>query len=530
MTAFRHLFTAAAMAAGLITAPGFAQDGAAPKRGGVAILALGSETSMPNAVMSIAPADVVPACMVYEGLVVVAADGTVLPGLAESWDVSNDGRSYTFHLREAKFHNGTPLTSEDVVFTLTEVTLPLHPTVGLALRSVVSSIDAPDPRTVIIRLRQPYGPLLRSLTCSLSGGILSAKLYRATNYRDNPVTTQAPVGTGPFVLSEWTRGDSIRLDRNSDYWDPEKPYLDSIILRFMGNAGTRVQALLAGEVDYVSSSQFPANSYGVFRDNKDFQLQRTGWSPNMLYAFFNLDRPPLNDPRVRHALLVATDRDYIFKNAFYGLGQQATAPWTVRIPWAMPSDVNYNAEHAFDTARAAQMLEEAGYPADANGVRFEVTVNYNNTVPERHQAASALQATWRKAGVVLKLEPLENAVLLPRVHQEGKFDLYISSYNSFGDPAIGVAPAFVSSAIGANFGNAAGYRNPEVDALFEQGAQGVSLEDRAKAYHQIARIIMRDLPAITLHENHGFDVATSRLHDAWGTYGFGQWGNAWLDD
>ncbi|MEK1929964.1 MAG: ABC transporter substrate-binding protein [Pararhizobium sp.] len=347
--------------------------------------------------------------------------------------------------------------------------------------------------------------------------------------RTNPVTTDAPVGTGPFKFSDWARGNNISFVRNDDYWDKGKPYLDGLIIRFMPNSSSRVQALLAGEVDFVSSSQFPVSSAKVIKANPNFKLERTGWSPNMLWAFFNLDRKPLSDVRVREALLVATDRHYIFENAFSGSGRPASAPWTVRIPWATDPTIDYDKSHPFDPEKAGKMLEEAGYKADANGVRFKVSVNYSGAVPERNQSALALQAMWKQAGVQLDLGPLENSVLMPRVHKEGNFDVYIASYNSYGDPAIGVAPAFLTETIGMNFGNASHYKNPETDALFAKATQLPTLEERGAVYREIEKILMRDLPNITLHENHGFDAATNRLQGAWGAYGFGQWGNAWLD-
>ena len=232
----------------------------------------------------------------------------------------------------------------------------------------------------MVRLREPYGPLLLILTCPFSGAILPAHLFKGTDPRTNPVT-QKPVGTGPFKFSEWVGGDRITFVRNDKYWDDGKPYLDSVIMKIMPNGSSRTQALLAGEIDYIPTTYFPASDNKTVEANPKVKREQTGLAPNQLFAFFNLKRKPLDDVRVRHALLTATDRDYIFKNVFHGLGKPGQGPWTTTIEWAHDPAINYDTSHPFDPEKAGRMLEEAGYKADANGIRFRVTLSYDTAIP-----------------------------------------------------------------------------------------------------------------------------------------------------
>lgn len=506
-----------------------AQTASTPTKGGTAVVALGSEPQLLNAAITTATQDFIINCNVYEGLVVFnLLKNQFEPALAESWTVSPDGKTYTFKLRKATWHDGKPFTSEDVRYTLMEVSAKTGPIFAGQAGKVLESVNPVDPQTVEIKMKEPYGPLLLSLTCPLGGAILPSHIYKGTDPRTNPATTQKPIGTGPFKFSEWTRGSHVTFVRNDAYWNPAKPYLDSVIFRTMSAPASRTQALLAGEVDYVSSQFFPPSDGPTVEANPRTKRELTGQAANMLYAFFNLKRKPLDDVRVRHALLTATDRDYIFKNAFFGLGRPGQAPWTTTIEWAHDPSIHYDKSHPFNPAKAAQMLDEAGYKADANGIRLRLSIVYDAAVSERNQTAAALKAMWRQAGVDLTVMPLESAVLVPRVHQEGNFDVYMSSYNSYMDPTIGVARAFITSSIGVNFGNAGFYSNPEVDALFDKAGKLTTLEERGAVYKQLEVILMRDLPSITLHENRSFDAANKKLMGGWGYAGNVTFGNAWL--
>src|SRR5262249_41737702 len=162
----------------------------------------------------------------------------------KSWTVSPDQTLYTFSLVDTKWHDGKPFTSRDVKFTLEEVS-GKYGSKFASTKSRIKSIETPDDRTVVLQLDRPFGPLLFSLSNYGNGVILPEHLFAGTNALTNPATLTAPVGTGPFMLKEWVRGDHITLVRNPNYWMPGKPYLDQIIFKIIPDSSARVLALKA---------------------------------------------------------------------------------------------------------------------------------------------------------------------------------------------------------------------------------------------------------------------------------------------
>lgn len=529
----RQLTSASAtlLAGLLLAAPASAQS--EPRVGGMAIIGLGAEPQGFNSALTSATPDALTGCMVYEGLVTTAnKDGeeTIEPLLAESWDVSDDGLTYTFHLRQATWQDGAPFTSEDVRYTLEEVVSKFSPIFSTQVGANLLGVDTPDKHTAVIHLKEPYAPLLKTLNCTYSAPILPAHLFKGTDVKTNPATHQKPVGTGPFRFEGWERGSHITLVRNETYWDEGKPYLDGLIIRNLPNAASRIQAMTSGEIDFIPMVYLPLNDAKQIETNQALKMTKSGFAPNMTYMSFNLDRAPMSDVRVRDALLRASDREFIHESAFSGFGEPGRAPWPTEIAWAANPDVNYDKSHPFDPHRAAQLLDEAGYVVKADGTRFKVKIIYSGAIPERHLAASALKANWREVGVDVTLEPLDLAVVMPRVFVDRDFDIYLNDFNSYGDPAIGIARAFITDAIGRVSGNAPGYSNPEVDRLFAEGARATSEEERSRIYRSITPILTQDLPLVMLHELSGFDGSSQKLHGLWGWMGNGRWGDAWLEE
>lgn len=503
-----------------------------PQHGGTAIIGLAAEPKGFNSALTSSTPDTVASCMIYEGLVTMETkDGgeEIAPLLAESWEVSGDGLTYTFHLRKANWQDGQPFTSEDVRYTLEEVAARFSPMFSTQVGKNLSRVETPDERTAIVHLNEPYPPLLRTLNCTYSTPILPAHIFKGTDVATNPATTSKPVGTGPFKFDSWQRGSHISLVRNDDYWEKGAPYLDGLIIKAIPNSASRIQALIAGEIDFIPMVHFPLNDARLVESNPELKIVTSGFAPNMTYVSFNLEREPLNDLRVRNALLMAIDRRFIHQTAFSGFGETGRAPWPVGIKWARNPDVDYDVSHPFDPVTAASMLEAAGYHKGPDGIRFHVNIIYDSAIAERNQVANALKANWHQVGVDVTLQPMEIAVVMPRVFKERNFDIYLNDYNSYGDPAIGVGRVFVSESIGRISGNAAGYSNGEVDTLFKAGAREVSPDKRAGIYKAIQPILLRDMPVMMLHELSGFDGASRRLHGLWGWIGNGRWGHAWLE-
>ncbi len=514
----------ATLALALAATPSPAQT--TPQRGGTAVYVLNQEPPTVNPDTSNGVPDKQVGCTIYQGLLQVTTDFEIKPLLAKSWTVSPDGLTYSFDLVKANWQDGKPLSSEDVKYSLAEVSIKYSP-VFVATGKGIESIETPAPDKVTIKLKQPSGPFLVSLTCQQGGAILPAHLLRGTDPRTNPISSTAPVGTGAFKLSEWKHGDYLKLDRNPNYFEPGKPYLDTVIAKIITQSAARLQALKAGEVDVVQSIQ--VSDMAAVRADPKLKLELSDFVPGTTFAFFNVARKPLDDKRVRQALMMATDRDYIFKNAYFEVGGVATAPWTKQIKWTVNPNIDYRKMYPYDAARANALLDEAGVKRGADGKRFTThVIIYTADYPEFQQVAVALKSMWQQVGVEVVIDAMERASLVKKVFDDRDFDISFQVYNSYADPALGVARIFVTATAGKQFGNASHYSNPKVDQLFEQAEAGSNLADRAKAYQEAQAILADDLPVLSLRETANLDAATAHLKGLWGIQGTGTWANAWL--
>ena len=499
-----------------------------PKRGGTATIAIGSEPTNLNPDLSTGYSNQMIGCMIYQGLVQVSIDSKILPLLAKSWTIAPDGKTYIFELIKASWQDGKPFTSEDVKFSLTEVSAKLGP-IFAAAGKMIDSVETPATHKVVFKLKEPFAPFLMSLAYPQNGAIMPAHLFRGTDILNNPASSTAPVGTGPFKLTEWKRGELLKLERNPDYWEQGKPYLDQIFVRVIPQAASRLQALRAGEVDYIGGYFVPPSDYSVVRATSGLKLENSGFAPGAKMLFINTKHKPLDDKRVRQALMLATNRDLLFKAVWFETGGIGVQPFTSKLAWAANRDIDYRKMYPFDVKKANALLDEAGYKRDASGKRFTVTFVNTADAADVAQVAEALKSMWRGIGVEVKIEVIEGSAFANRIYTKGDFDLTMVGYTSFGDPALGISRVFTTNAIGRPYGNASSYSNPEVDDLFAKGASATALEDRAVFYKKVQTILAEDLPVLTFQEYQHEDAASARLRGVWGGQGYGTWQNAWMD-
>lgn len=518
------LLCAAAVAWLLCGGPAQAQ----PKRGGTAIFALGSEPAGLNRNITSNNADGMVACTIYEGLTQIVANNDVKPLLAKSWTVSPDGLVYSFLLQPARFQDGQALTSEDVRFTLLEVSAK-YSSIFSAVGKTIAAIETPAPDLVVIKLSHPYGPLLRSLACNQGGGILPARKLAGTDILKNPLLTTAPLGTGPFMLREWKRGDYIRLAANPYYWQAGKPYLDELIAKVIPQDSSRTQALMAGDIDFINFFNVPTGDYAVIKANPRLRLTVGHVGPSIDFMALNVTRKPLDDRRVRQALLIALDRDFLLHTAYQGQGSVGTMPFTNRLAWAVNPEVDYRKMYPFDPARASALLDEAGFRRGADGIRFSLKLLYSTDAVNDSLVTTAVKSLWRTVGVEAVIEPVDRTTASKRMFQDYEPDASINDYTSIGDPALGLARMFVTESIGKSFGNASAYSNPAVDALFEAGATAPTQDQRAAYYRKLQAILAEELPVLTLHEVEQFNAASADLHGLEDENSLPSWRDAWLD-
>lgn len=453
-------------------------------------------------------------CKMFEGLVVIDNDRMPQPQLAESWDISDDGLRYEFHLRKGvTWHDGKPLTSADVKWTFENVTAKYGPRAVAAFERV-ESIETPDDHTVVVNMREPYGPFINLMTC-MSAAILPQHIYGDGDITTHPRNTDDPVGTGPFVFEEWVPGSHVTLTAYENYWRRSEgmPYLDGITLRIISDSTAAISALEAGEIDLINAYSLPAADFDRLKDDPRFRALYNTMTPSNDVLIFNVTRPPFDDRRVRHAFAHAIDRQRIVDTVNFGQGRTGKSAVDSRLGWAHNPAIDYDEIYPFDPDRAMSLLDEAGYTPDSNGVRLRVRLTYDSR-EESVQMGQIIREQLRAVGVEVELEQLERTSMIDKVYTTKDFDMTIVGYNTTGDVALGVQRIYITSAIGPQpFTNASGYSNPEVDRLFAEGAAAHRPEDRAPAYFRVQEILAEEIPSLVLTEAPQNDLVRAELKD-----------------
>ena len=486
------------LAALLLGLPTVAQD--TPVAGGTAIVVLGSDPEHLNPGISTSyPVGAVGANL-FSGLVRLNAEGLPEGDLAESWTVSEDDTVYTFTLRDASFHDGTPVTSADVVYSMTEILAPNHGRFQTAFNQM-ASIEAPDERTVVITLNQPYAPLISLLTV-FDAPVLPQHLYEGTDPLSNPANNE-PVGSGPFRFSEWVRGERIEITRNDAYF-LEEALLDRILFRVIPQDVARSTALEVGEADLLWGFYMPPADLPRLEANPDLQVWRGITIPALYFIFINNRSPGLEDVRVRQALMYAVDREQIVEQAQGGLGQPASGPFGAGFSFAYNENADYRSLYPYDPERARELLAEAGV-SDLT-LRFV----YDSARGAFAAAAEIMRDQLRQVGITLELQPAERSVMVERVYG-GDYDLSMQSFTSGGDPAIGYHRIYHSAELGTPFVNATGYANPEVDTLLQEAAGLADFDARAELYDELLAILANDVPTMVMYDELASEAASANL-------------------
>jgi peptide/nickel transport system substrate-binding protein len=524
----RRQFAALGLALPSMYGEGIAQA-AEPIRGGTLVIALDSDPPTVNPDITTSVPDVSVGALVYDSLMRIDENFQPSPSLASSWTVSADKLTYTFKLIETQWHDGKPFTSRDVKFTLENVSAKYGAKYGAAAAHI-KEIATPDDRTVVIELKQPFGPFLFSVSGYTNAVILPEHIFAGTNVLTNPATLAMPIGTGPFMMKEWVRGQTITLARNPKYWREGKPYLDQIVFRMIPDTAARVLALKAGEVDFIYFYYFSTASYAQVKGDPNLQFREKG-APEDHLIILNTRRAPFDNVKVRQALFTAIDRDYIRKAVFQGLGTVMQSAINSHLAWAHNSDIDLSKLYPYDPAKAAAMLDEAGLKPGADGVRFEVRLVYDSTDAAKARQAEVLQSMWGKIGVKLVFAGGTRNVILPQVYTDWNFDATLQAYSTGGDPALGVSRIYVTSAIRkAPFVNCSGYSNPAVDQLFDLGAQEPDQGARAEAYKKVQVILANDLPVFPIWETALINAASKSVRGKWAwSTGYDYWDDVWLE-
>ena len=421
------------------------------------------------------------------------------PELAESW-TAGEGNSLTFHLRQASWSDGTPLTAEDVRFTWQAQTSPDVGWVGADSKAHVKDVTVDDPRTVTFHFdrKTPF-----QFSNAVEGGILPKHAFGKVPFAQwrTHDWSKDPIASGPFLLQAHAPGQEIVLVRNPRAPEPA-PLLDKVVIRIVPDVGSLLTQVLAGEIDYVEG--IPPREAARVRSTAGLSLLAFPY-PMVDYLGWNEAKPPLDDPEVRRALTLAVDRQALVDELLAGFGKVAAGP----LPSFFPGADASLAPLPYDPAESKRLLAAKGYGEGKKPLALQAVTNLGNRV--REEALVRIQAQLAKVGVQLTPRPLEMASLRTRV-SAGDFDATLGGWRWAGTPDL--APLFASDARPPKGSNVVGYRSPEADAALAAAGAAADWDGVRAALGRAQAILHRDQPCTFLWEAQRLAAAGGRVHGA----------------
>jgi peptide/nickel transport system substrate-binding protein len=449
----------------------------------------------------------IPLTSVYDTLVYEdPATGKFVPGLAQSWQISDDGKIYTFSLRkDVKFHDGTPFNAAAVKVNLDRIANPATQSQkAVFLLGPYDHTEVVDEFTVKIYLKGPFAPLLDGLSQVYLGMASPTALAKwGKDYQLHQV------GTGPFIFKEYVPQDHLTLVRNPDYkWGPSiwanrgAPYLDEITFRFYEDPATRALALESGQAQVMG--EVPPLDVERLTGSGKFKLYAVPIPGQPLQVFLNIKRPPTDDLRVRQALIYATDRAAIVKAIFRDKSPAAFGPLTAV---SIGYDPQVKSFYPFDLDKANQLLDEAGWRVGPDGIRqkdgkrlqVDGLLMSFGFVPE---TAQLLQAQWAKVGVDFKTQLVPYGTVL-QAGRDGSVNA-IPFFDSGSDPDI--LRKFYRSDSSFNFSHVA---DPALDAALDKAVTLTNPSDRAPLYADVQQRVMAQSLIVPIRDYINLNVAAT---------------------
>lgn len=444
---------------------------------------------------------------IYNGLVKYDKNLNIVGDLAESFDISRDGLTITFHLRHGvRWHDGAPLTARDVLYTYQVTIDPKTPTAYAEDFKQVKKITAPDPHTVRVTYDSPFAPALASWGMN----ILPAHLLEGKDITKSSLARN-PVGTGPYRFKEWVSGQKIVLEANRDYFEG-RPYIDRFIYRIIPDSSTMYMELKAGAIDLMTLSPV---QYARQTTSQSFTRRFNKYrypSSSYLYMGYNLRHPLFKDKRIRQAMTAAINKDELIQGVLFGMGQRAHGP-IVPGRWAYNPAVK---DIGYEPKRAAELLAEAGWKEKnsegilvKDGKPFQFTILTNQGNQQRLMTAQIIQQRLRQVGIDVKIRVVEWAAFLKEFVNKGNFEVVLLAWSISQDPDM--FDIWHSSKTNIGELNFVGYKNPEVDRLLIEGRSTFDIEKRKRAYFRIQEILADEQPYTFLYVPDALPVVSSRV-------------------
>jgi peptide/nickel transport system substrate-binding protein len=417
-------------------------------------------------------------------------DWTPQPYLAKSWEWSDDGLSMTLKLVEnAVFHDGAPITSEDVAFSVATIKAN-HP--FKTMFGVVETVDTPDEHTAILRLSQRHPALLLAMSSQLMP-IIPKHIYGdGQDAKSHPRNNADVVGSGPFKLTAFVPDQHVIVERFDDFFMDGRPYLDQIVYRIIKDASARTIGLENGEL-HLSTFESAVRNIKRMSENDKLVVTNEGYSAigALTWLAFNTGSDgPTSNKLVRQAIAYALDKEFIIKALMLGFSEEAKTGIHPGSPFYDETANGYDV----DLDKANALLDEAGFPKGSDGTRFSLTLDYVNQSVKAH--AEYTKSALSKVGIDVTVNSFVDFPTWSKTISNHNFDMTWDNVFNWGDPVIGVHRTYSSANIkpGVIWSNTQQYSNPRIDELMEAAGQEIDPEARANLYKEFQSILSEDLP------------------------------------
>ncbi len=488
-----------------------------PKRGGTLTMAIRKDLTTLNPLFRISSTNRSIRDLMFEPLLGIDIKGNIKPYLAESWEVSRDGRLYTFHLRKGvKFHDGREMTAEDAKYVMDYTMNPKNGAYGLKRLRLVEAVEAADKYTLKVRIKKASPTFLTFLTSIGAFSVIPKEsLQEGVSKPD-----KSPPGTGPFRFVEWKSKRRIVFERFDGYWG-HKAFVDRLVLRPISNSTVRFTALRTGDVDIVERTPYEWVKMVLKGKIKGIGFAKAPYA-GFRRLSFNLGSPPFNNKKLRQAVAHALNKEEILHAAYFGFGE--------------PTDQKYPKGHAwyfgvpapsYDLKKAKALLKESGYKGET------VTILLRQGEDQMTEG-TVIQAQLKKIGVKVKLDVNDYSAYNSH-SRKGEFQFMIRGGSFDPDPTLVYGPDLMCVDLKRRASNMSGYCNEEMEALLKKAETELDPKIRRAQFKQVLTKVGEDIPFLPIGFVPRFFTIRSYVKgfstDARGT--FRPWGRGlnytWLD-
>ena len=399
---------------------------------------------------------------IYEGLIKVDRDGQFVPGLATKWEVSPDGKAYTFALRQGvKFHNGEPFNAQVAKWNIeratAETTVNAHPEYFRG----IEKIETPDDHSLVLHLKDVDALFIAHMA---EGDAVMLPLKGYENAKSNPI------GTGPFKFVKWVRGDRVEMVRFEGYWNSGLPHLDNVIFKFIGDASAQIAALKAGDIDVVGYIAAPESAMELSKD-KRFKVY-AGTTTGEVIMSTNNKAKPFDNKLVRQAVAYAIDRQAVVELVMFGYGTPIGSHWSPSTPYY----VDLTGKFAYNPEKAKELLAKAGYPDG-----FEATIKLPAIYSYSRRAGEVIADQLGQVGIKLKIEIVEWGQWIERIFKKKEFQLTMIGHVEAWDIGIYANPDYYFQ-----------YDSQEFRDAYAMALKAPNEEEKAKWFGRCQEIIAED--------------------------------------